>query len=135
MKRMTPAIYRSPTSFRVTPLLPCHSKFFRSPIKWFPITCTGVFFFFFSSRRRDTRCLSDWSSDVCSSDLVALPQHHCGMARHVEPALTREGRARGARPGRHAARASQEVSHFSLENQSADAALLQIGRASCRERV
>src|SRR5205814_6825017 len=28
------------------------------------------FFFFFSSRRRHTRCLSDWSSDVCSSDLV-----------------------------------------------------------------
>src|SRR5205814_5652038 len=30
------------------------------------------FFFFFSSRRRHTRCLSDWSSDVCSSDLPAL---------------------------------------------------------------
>src|SRR5437899_5030949 len=26
-------------------------------------------FFFFSSRRRHTRCLSDWSSNVCSSDL------------------------------------------------------------------
>src|SRR5215472_1394423 len=26
-------------------------------------------FFLFSSRRRHTRCLSDWSSDVCSSDL------------------------------------------------------------------
>src|SRR5205814_7555854 len=30
----------------------------------FPLQC-----FFFSSRRRHTRCLSDWSSDVCSSDL------------------------------------------------------------------
>src|SRR5438045_8323740 len=29
-----------------------------------------IFFFFFSSRRRHTRCLSDWSSDVCSSDLA-----------------------------------------------------------------
>src|SRR5262245_62611437 len=28
-------------------------------------------FFFFSSRRRHTRCLSDWNSDVCSSDLAA----------------------------------------------------------------
>src|SRR5437588_10993183 len=27
-------------------------------------------FFFFSSRRRHTRSLCDWSSDVCSSDLV-----------------------------------------------------------------
>src|SRR4051812_49942207 len=29
-----------------------------------------VFFFFFSSRRRHTRLTCDWSSDVCSSDLV-----------------------------------------------------------------
>src|SRR5438874_2961507 len=27
-------------------------------------------FFFFSSRRRHTRSLRDWSSDVCSSDLI-----------------------------------------------------------------
>src|SRR2546422_5572579 len=26
--------------------------------------------FFFSSRRRHTRCSRDWSSDVCSSDLL-----------------------------------------------------------------
>src|SRR5256884_4232168 len=30
------------------------------------------FFFFFSSRRRHTRCSRDWSSDVCSSDLIDL---------------------------------------------------------------
>ena len=28
-----------------------------------------ICFFFFSSRRRHTRSLCDWSSDVCSSDL------------------------------------------------------------------
>src|ERR1035441_8172115 len=33
-------------------------------------------FFFFSSRRRHTRCLSDWSSDVCSSDL--------GLGAHLQ---------------------------------------------------
>src|SRR5437588_9541666 len=32
-----------------------------------------MFRFFFSSRRRHTRSLCDWSSDVCSSDLLALP--------------------------------------------------------------
>src|SRR5262245_51468188 len=32
-----------------------------------------LFFFFFSSRRRHTRCLSDWSSDVCSSDMGLAP--------------------------------------------------------------
>src|SRR2546430_12925461 len=31
-------------------------------------------FFFFSSRRRHTRFDCDWSSDVCSSDLVAALQ-------------------------------------------------------------
>src|SRR6266550_6889371 len=30
-----------------------------------------ILFFFFSSRRRHTICSRDWSSDVCSSDLVA----------------------------------------------------------------
>src|SRR5258705_10280124 len=38
-------------------------------------------FFFFSSRRRHTRCLSDWSSDVCSSDLTD---------RRADSALKRE---------------------------------------------
>src|SRR6266542_6037834 len=43
-------------------------------------------FFFFSSRRRHTRCYRDWSSDVCSSDLlggsslVASPQP-CSLLR------------------------------------------------------
>src|SRR5699024_11362525 len=32
----------------------------------------STFFFFFSSRRRHTRSKRDWSSDVCSSDLVTL---------------------------------------------------------------
>src|SRR2546430_3182374 len=35
-----------------------------------------VFFFFFSSRRRHTRFDCDWSSDVCSSDLVAWMGHY-----------------------------------------------------------
>src|SRR6266487_5283965 len=30
--------------------------------------------FFFSSRRRHTRWTGDWSSDVCSSDLVKMPR-------------------------------------------------------------
>src|SRR5438874_646494 len=32
------------------------------------VNCKGMSFFF-SSRRRHTRSLRDWSSDVCSSDL------------------------------------------------------------------
>src|SRR5579862_1937043 len=39
-----------------------------------------LFFFFFSSRRRHTRWNCDWSSDVCSSDLLHLG---CDLARRV----------------------------------------------------
>src|SRR6266446_8966865 len=35
-----------------------------------------TFLFFFSSRRRHTRLQGDWSSDVCSSDLVRVQQTH-----------------------------------------------------------
>src|ERR1039458_10865458 len=46
-------------------------------------------FFFFSSRRRHTRCLSDWSSDVCSSDLfphqkVAVLPFYSETVRYVD---------------------------------------------------
>src|ERR1019366_9936025 len=34
----------------------------------------GCFGLFFSSRRRHTRLVSDWSSDVCSSDLLQRSQ-------------------------------------------------------------
>src|SRR5260221_5120611 len=37
-----------------------------------PLDARVVRFFFFSSRRRHTRSLCDWSSDVCSSDLGDL---------------------------------------------------------------
>src|SRR5437588_7990976 len=37
---------------------------------FFYLCLSFFFFFFFSSRRRHTRSLCDWSSDVCSSDLV-----------------------------------------------------------------
>src|SRR6266487_2357006 len=35
-----------------------------------PILQVPTVFFFFSSRRRHTRWTGDWSSDVCSSDLL-----------------------------------------------------------------
>src|SRR5438874_9988275 len=39
--------------------------------------CFFFFFFFFSSRRRHTRSLRDWSSDVCSSDLSTRRSSRC----------------------------------------------------------
>src|SRR5258706_14799295 len=45
------------------------------------------FFFFFSSRRRHTRLVSDWSSDVCSSDLRGRKQD---AALELQPFGARE---------------------------------------------
>src|SRR5262249_59236310 len=41
---------------------------------------------FFASRRRHTRLVSDWSSDVCSSDL-ALRRDRLGPARRGRTAI------------------------------------------------
>src|SRR5438093_5370448 len=71
------------------------------------------FFFFFSSRRRHTRLVSDWSSDVCSSDLV-LRKEAISNAIYLSRARARAGacsgrrRLRAAHPhstGSHSARA------------------------------
>src|SRR5207245_5324659 len=46
--------------------------------------------FFFSSRRRHTRCYRDWSSDVCSSDLLPpglVPRHGAAGGDGHEVAL------------------------------------------------
>src|SRR5438046_7461934 len=43
--------------------------------------------FFFSSRRRHTRLVSDWSSDVCSSDLVEREWSVEGVVRAVLPEI------------------------------------------------
>src|SRR2546430_8642578 len=41
--------------------------------------------FFFSSRRRHTRFDCDWSSDVCSSDLVPSPKFQTCGAKPTPP--------------------------------------------------
>src|SRR2546422_8555493 len=42
-----------------------------------------ICFFFFSSRRRHTRCSRDWSSDVCSSDLLEVKDQGRGMPSEI----------------------------------------------------
>src|SRR5262245_64983355 len=83
------------------------------------------FFFFFSSRRRHTRCLSDWSSDVCSSDLAGDE----GTIEATIRAALRRGRAVGAHPG------YPDREHFGRRSLPLPPAAIEIGRASCRERV
>src|SRR5215204_2937556 len=49
-----------------------------------------MFFFFFSSRRRHTRSLCDWSSDVCSSDLAATVLRAVVERAPLDPALVED---------------------------------------------
>src|SRR5699024_11818453 len=53
--------------------------------------------FFFSSRRRHTRSKRDWSSDVCSSDLVRGQPHHPADPR--QPRRPAPGRGRRRQDG------------------------------------
>src|SRR6266436_1185889 len=53
--------------------------------------------FFFSSRRRHTRCSRDWSSDVCSSDLIPPPHDRADQPGPDFPNFG-ELRTRGMRP-------------------------------------
>src|SRR2546422_907222 len=84
---------------------------------------TGVltFFFFFSSRRRHTRCSRDWSSDVCSSDLV--PEYHALLLFATLGMMLMVGGE------------DLMVVFLGLELMSVAVYALEIGRASCRERV
>src|SRR5258706_7847582 len=52
-------------------------------------------FFFFSSRRRHTRLVSDWSSDVCSSDLLILG-FPCGFGKLRLHVVNLDGRGNAA---------------------------------------
>src|SRR3989337_1530597 len=47
---------------------------------------------FFSSRRRHTRCYRDWSSDVCSSDLMIRDATVTGVQTCALPIMIRHTR-------------------------------------------
>src|SRR5688572_31754661 len=68
-------------------------------IFFFSCYCFFFFFFFFSSRRRHTRFDCDWSSDVCSSDLLRTGVTREGkIVAHQSRAYYNGGAAGGAKP-------------------------------------
>src|SRR5437588_8318151 len=97
---------------------------------FFFVSCFYFFFFFFSSRRRHTRSLCDWSSDVCSSDLL--------WAAHLKPEMGGQGygQVKLALLNELLGRSRWAPSVFGCQApDSGNAEILEIGRASCRERV
>src|SRR5262245_63912130 len=96
----------------------------------FKLRCYFYFFFFFSSRRRHTRCLSDWSSDVCSSD---LPESKCEKPRSIViPRRFSSGKRSTDAPV--SAWTNRDLP-WSIWPARQITNWEQIGRASCRERV
>src|SRR5437879_7007011 len=69
------------------------------------------FYFFFSSRRRHTRYIGDWSSDVCSSDL----SNQSNGARDFYSQTRREGTLPIGRAGNASATEPCESLAFALE--------------------
>src|SRR5207245_5904246 len=53
-----------------------------------------VLAFLFSSRRRHTRCYRDWSSDVCSSDLLSASSDRLNMKLELGAELAESERRR-----------------------------------------
>src|SRR3546814_4489091 len=80
------------------------------------LLCLVVFFFFFKQKTAYEMRISDWSSDVCSSDLLgsALAADCVGEA---------------------AAAGASAVFVSATGAVAGGAGLCEIGRASCRERV
>src|SRR5688500_19491575 len=85
--------------------------------------------FFFSSRRRHTRLQGDWSSDVCSSDLIGaneteLPDTDFPVSGH-HYVTWKAGVGTSHRLSRRAW----------VDADASYSTRREIGRASCRERV
>src|SRR3546814_1853426 len=95
-----------------------------------------VFFFFFKQKTAYEMRISDWSSDVCSSDLrPRLPlagEPHLGAGLDPGGELEVDRLAVGQRDALHRLRRRVEEGNGEAIG---DVGALQIGRASCRERV
>src|SRR3546814_8713790 len=89
-----------------------------------------LYFFFFKQKTAYEMRISDWSSDVCSSDL----EHHQPKAKRRERPAKRGPQDMDLLVQPHACFGDLEAPQPVAAGQS-HIALQQIGRASCRERV
>src|SRR5256885_6202968 len=87
--------------------------------------------FFFSSRRRHTRLQGDWSSDVCSSDLLTISVNDT-FAYSQAGEQTQVNNLTGATLTVNAGSGTAIFNGVVFNNSGT---FNEIGRASCRERV
>src|SRR5207247_4253890 len=94
---------------------------------------------FFSSRKRHTKSSRDWSSDVCSSDLLneqlERNRMHSIFSIREYHLARRGGSVQGEGDEQMATEATAERSHGKLRRELRFWEAIEIGRASCRERV
>src|SRR3546814_8172344 len=107
------------------------------------------FFFFFKQKTAYEMRISDWSSDVCSSDLFARDHRHGDdhqqgdderderRGLQPQPRLQMLRNQRRAEEKQQCARHEdhRDDRHEKADRQLAVLDVLEIGRASCRERV
>src|SRR2546430_10726988 len=88
-------------------------------------------FVFFSSRRRHTRFDCDWSSDVCSSDLIGQSRRLFNAVGYEQSTALADVREMEARHSLATYGINDAWFLHGSDTPGAD----EIGRASCRERV
>src|SRR3546814_8602535 len=100
------------------------------------LLCLSIFvFFFFKQKTAYEMRISDWSSDVCSSDLMSLRTWQCRKDAPDRRLTTQQSGRAWAFAGILARATAVFGSQEKAEEWLARPATGQIGRASCRERV
>src|SRR3546814_3438123 len=91
-------------------------------------------FFFFKQKTAYEMRISDWSSDVCSSDLGTIRQAQ-QILFDQGMIVTRQGVGAFVVSAAPRTRTIDVVQRLKTARAAIDDALAEIGRASCRERV
>src|SRR2546430_3544120 len=95
-------------------------------------TISHCVIFFFSSRRRHTRFDCDWSSDVCSSDLLRTVAVNI-LADQLD--FSKALREQLSYLADNFVRRAATLTATRVRDYAVCTKLIKIGRASCRERV
>src|SRR5699024_11820154 len=93
-----------------------------------PLSRLNALMFCFASRRRHTRSKRDWSSDVCSSDLLKTFEDQFAFNSYYRYNFA----PRWKYDARYLDSVREKIEKFSKGTQLS---LNEIGRASCREKV